>query len=110
MAWLIAVMPVMAMSDTMEGEIDYLLESIAQSQCDFVRNDKTHSAVDAADHLRRKFKRGRRYVKSTEHFIDRIASESSWTGKPYLVICDEGGSQPSRDWLYRKLAEYRQGP
>jgi hypothetical protein len=88
-------------------EIEYLLEYVSTSGCSFIRNGSAHDPADAADHLRLKYSRGKRYVNSAEQFIDRLASESSWTGKPYSVDCN-GRTEPSRDWLYRALTEYRQ--
>ncbi len=92
--------------DTAAREIDYLLTFVAESGCIFVRNDKEHDSADAADHLRLKYSRGSRYVNSAEQFIDRLASESSWSGKPYTVTCD-GRTEPAGAWLHRALADYR---
>ncbi len=50
----------------------------------------------------------KRYAGSAEQFIDRLASESSWTGKPYTITC-EGVVYPSGDWLHQALQEYRKG-
>jgi hypothetical protein len=90
-----------------EREVAYLLEFVAGSGCIFIRNGDGHDAVDAADHLRLKYRRGKRYVGSAEQFIDRLATESSWSGDPYTVTC-EGKTQTSAQWLHGALAEYRQ--
>jgi hypothetical protein len=92
-----------------EQEVEYLLVFVAGSGCIFVRNGDEHDSVDAADHLRLKYSRGKRYVGSAEQFIDRLATESSWSGDPYTVIC-EGETQTSAQWLHQTLAEYRQRP
>jgi hypothetical protein len=89
-----------------ELEVNALINDVAVSGCDFQRNGSIHDSADAADHLRLKYSRGKRYVDSAEQFIDRLASESSWTGKPYTVIC-EGNEQPSGEWLHRRLREQR---
>jgi hypothetical protein len=89
-----------------EAEIQYLLAFVAGSHCDFIRNGTSHDSAEAADHLRLKYSRGRKYAGSAEQFIDRLASESSWTGKPYTVNCG-GRTEPARDWLRRALADYR---
>jgi len=94
---------------TADVEIQFLLEFVASSGCTFVRNGDDHDSVDAADHLRLKYSRGKRYVDSAEQFIDRLATESSWSGDPYTVTC-EGKTQPSAQWLHRALAQYRQAP
>jgi hypothetical protein len=92
-----------------DPEVEYLLEFVANSGCTFMRNGDDHESVDAADHLRLKYSRGKRYVDSAEQFIDRLATESSWSGDPYTVTC-EGKTQPSAQWLHRALTQYRQTP
>lgn len=90
-----------------EQEIEYLLEFVASSGCTFTRNGSDHDPAGASDHLRMKYSRGKRYVNNADQFIDRLATESSWTGKKYMVSC-EGQSQPSGVWLHRALDDYRQ--
>jgi hypothetical protein len=92
--------------DRTNPEIQYLLDYVAASGCAFLRNGDAHDAADAADHLRLKYNRGRRYADTAEQFIDRLASQSSWSGKPYTVTCD-ATTEPSADWLHRALAEHR---
>ena len=88
-------------------EIEHLIQRVENSGCSYVRNGTEHSAADAADHLRLKHRRGKRYVDTAEHFIDRLASESSWTGKPYQMRCG-GRTEPSAVWLHRALDDYRE--
>ena len=99
----------MAVEDQADTEIQYLLGFVAASGCTFVRNGDPHDSADAADHLRLKYDRGRRYADTAEHFIDRLASASSWSGKLYTVTCGDI-TEPSGEWLHRALAEYRQQP
>lgn len=94
---------------TTEAEIGYLLNFVATSGCTFIRNGSRKDPEAAADHLRLKYRNGKRYVDNTEQFIDRLASESSWSGKPYTVEC-KGITQPSQVWLHRALEDYRQQP
>ena len=75
--------------DIAEVEIEHLLQFVGSSDCYFIRNDKEHSPEDAESHLRLKYRNGRRYAKTAENFIDRLASESSWSGKVYQVRCGE---------------------
>ena len=95
-----------AYADRAEQEINHLISQVEQSGCIYIRNDSEHDAESAADHLRLKYQRGGRYVDTAEHFIDRLASESSWTGKPYELRCG-GVTEPAADWLYRELHSYR---
>ncbi len=89
------------------AEIEHLIHSIALSDCTFVRNGKRHSPTAAEKHLRMKLKRGKRYVSNAESFIDRLASKSSMSKKPYYIECDHAEPVPSGEWLMARLAEYR---
>ena len=91
-----------------DQEIQYLLDFVAGSGCSFVRNGSSHDPADAADHLRLKYQRGKRYADSAENFIDRLATESSWSGDSYTVDCN-GSVQPTGAWLHQALERYRQG-
>lgn len=99
--------PVFAMDQ--DTEVDYLLDSISSSECIFIRNGKRHDAQKAAAHLRMKYKRGRRYATSTEKFIERLATKSSITRKPYMIECPGSEPQPSGAWLTQKLESLRSG-
>jgi hypothetical protein len=89
-----------------DTEIRSLIQAVAESGCEFNRNGSVHSAEAAAEHLELKYSRGKRYANSAEAFIARLASKSSWSGKPYQMICD-GKAQPAGDWLTATLGELR---
>jgi hypothetical protein len=101
---LVAALP--SLADTAEAEITYLIDQVAQSNCFYIRNGNEHDAAEAADHLRLKYRRGKRYADTAENFIDRLASESSWSGDAYQMRCGET-TEASRDWLYRALRGHR---
>ena len=105
MAGPIATVQADAEADT---EIHALIQAVAESDCEFERNGSLHSSRAAAEHLELKYSRGKRYADSAEAFIDRLASKSSWSGKPYQMICD-GQTQPTGDWLSATLEEIRAG-
>jgi hypothetical protein len=96
-------------TETAETEITYLLNAIGNSGCAFVRNGKDYSATDAQDHLAMKYRRGKKYASTAEKFIERIASKSSWTGKPYQVLCPDTPAINSGDWLTSQLEALRTG-
>ena len=91
---------------TAHEEIRALIQAVADSGCEFNRNGSLHSAEAAAEHLELKYSRGKRYANSAEAFIDRLASKSSWSGKPYQMICD-GEVHPAGNWLTATLATIR---
>jgi len=84
-----------------------LIEAVAVSGCTFERNGNQYDAKSAADHLRMKYRRGKRYANTSENFIDRLASRSSITRKPYFIICADSDKQTASDWLYAALAIIR---
>ncbi len=103
----LALPPESALADTTaEAEIEALLAAVGESGCAFVRNGKRHSAEDAESHLRRKYRRGRRHAKTAELFIERLATASSMTKRPYEIDCD-GRVERTGDWLMSRLVELR---
>ena len=86
-------------------EIDYLLTAVGNSDCAFIRNGKRHDAEDAEDHLRMKYRRGKRHATTTEDFIERLASKSSMSRKLYHIDCPGQDLMPSGEWLSKRLAE-----
>ena len=99
----IATVDAAADADT---EIRALIQAVAESECEFNRNGSLHSAEAAAAHLELKYARGKRYADSAEAFIEHLASKSSWSGKPYQMICDRQ-TQPAGDWLTATLLDIR---
>lgn len=102
------LMPGMALSASMDEEIDFLLETVGNSDCVFTRNGKDHAAEDARDHLQMKRKRGARYFDSSEEFIENLASKSSWSGKPYLIQCGDEPRVTAKEWFTALLAQKRE--
>lgn len=94
-------------TESMDAEIDYLLDYVETSGCTFIRNGKEHEAESARGHLELKRKRGKRYYDSTEEFIEKIASSSSWSGKPYMIQCGDADAQPIKSWYLEALDTYR---
>lgn len=92
-----------------QKEVDSLLDAIAGSGCEFYRNGSWHDSQAAVAHLRRKYKylMDRDLVHSAEQFIDRAASESSFSGKPYRIRCAGAAPVTSAQWLHEKLAQLR---
>ena len=106
-ALLIFLLPFIAQADEVPAEIDYLLATIGNSDCTFIRNGSRHDAEDAEAHLRMKYKRGKRYASTTEKFIERLASKSSLSRKPYFIECGSAEKVESGLWLEQRLEEYR---
>jgi hypothetical protein len=90
-------------------EIAHLLDFVAQSGCQFNRNGSWHDSKAARDHLKEKYDylQRRDLVPDTKSFIERAASESSFSHKAYQVRCGNGQTITSAQWLNTELARYR---
>lgn len=91
-------------SEEPAAKIEYLLSAIGNSECVFIRNGKEHDAA-AEDHLRMKYRRGKKSVKSVESFIDRNATKSSLSGDLYLIRCPGQDERSTAVWITEKLSE-----
>lgn len=94
-------------AEPVDAEIEVLIQAVASSGCEFERNGDRHEAAAAADHLRLKYRRGKRYATSAEKFIDRLASKSSFTGRQYLMLCPGEDEQTANAWLHAALNAHR---
>jgi hypothetical protein len=92
--------------DEVPAEIDYLLRSIGSSDCTFIRNGERYDSGTAEDHLRMKYRRGKRYAPTGEKFIERLASHSYLSKKLYYIECEGEEKIPSGDWLGVRLGDY----
>ena len=107
---LLSLLPISVIADDeVPAEIDFLLRSIGSSNCTFIRNGDRYDSRSAEDHLRMKYRRGKRYAATSEDFIERLASKSYLSKKAYYIECQGDEKIPSGDWLLERLSEYRRG-
>ena len=99
-------------STRMQTEVEHLLGAIEASGCSFYRNGSWHDAKAAQAHLRSKYDylRGLGQLASAEQFIDKAATQSSFSGQAYRVRCGDAKEMPSHDWMYARLAQFRAAP
>lgn len=90
-----------------DREIRHLMTYIENSECAFIRNDKVYDASRAREHIQKKFKATKRWIITTEDFIEFTATKSSMSGRPYKVQCG-GRELLCADWLKTELARFRQ--
>lgn len=92
-----------------QREISQLLDFVEHSDCLFIRNGSEYPASEARAHLQKKldYLENKDLVSSAEDFIERAASKSSMSGKPYQVSCP-GGKQNAATWLNTELKRLRQ--
>jgi len=103
-----AVAPADVPDAATQREITHLFAYLQGSACSFQRNGDWHDGKDAAAHLDRKYRYllERGLVTSAESFIERAATGSSVSGRPYLVRCG-GGTIESAAWFAAELKRYR---
>ena len=87
-------------------EIQYLLSFIEASDCVFIRNGEEHPAKEAKEHLEMKYNHVKRHIKTAEDFIDKVASKSSLSKRPYKVRCGDV-LIPTKQWLREALESHR---
>lgn len=98
-----------AQSDNIEAIIQHLIGHVSESGLVFIRNGDNHTSVEAAQHMLKKYEHYRDEILSPEDFIRLCATRSYLSGKPYLVIVDDGKETPTSRWLTAELENYRAG-
>jgi Family of unknown function (DUF5329) len=101
------VITVPVFASDMQSEINHLLAYLQNSECQFERNGKIHSANDTAAHAKRKYNYFKDRIDSTEKFIEYSATKSTMSGKYYMVMCKDKSKEQTRDWLLQELKNYR---
>jgi len=69
----------------------------------FIRNGTEHDAAAAADHLRRKLDYAGSRIKTADQFIDKLATGSSMSGKPYKIRFADGHTVESAVYFREEL-------
>jgi len=94
---------------SVQVEVSFLLGFIEGSGCQFYRNGEWHTSQEAQVHLRDKYKWlvAKNQIKTAEDFIDKAATQSSFSGRAYAVTCNGGVTDTSKQWLRDELARLR---
>ena len=87
-------------------EISHLLQYIEESGCTFIRNGSEYSALEARQHIERKYEYLKSRLSSAEDFIDHAATKSSMTGRQYTVVCSDE-EMLTGAWLKKELEQFR---
>jgi len=70
----------------------------------FIRNGSSHDVSAAVRFLRGKWEANDAEVKSARDFIDKVASFSGTSGKPYLIRFKDGAEVPTQQYLATELS------
>ena len=92
-----------------KAEVNYLLDFIESSGCEFYRNGTWYDSKRAQAHLRDKYETlaAADRISTAEDFIDKAATTSSLSGRRYQVRCRGSAVVTSDRWLRDALARYR---
>ncbi len=95
-----------------QREIDGLIAALGDSGCEFERNGTWHNAKTARAHLQKKYDylRKRGLADTAESFIERGASKSSMSGRPYRVRCPGKAVDTAAYWFEQRLRTLRVAP
>lgn len=80
--------------------IDHI-ESLKDAK--FIRNGSEYTARNAAKFLRGKWDANKMEIKTARDFIDKAATKSSTTGKPYLIRLNGAADTPCANYLTAHL-------
>jgi Family of unknown function (DUF5329) len=85
-------------------KIETLINQVrALKDARFIRNGSSYSADYAAIFLSRKWQANQSNVKTARDFIDKVASFSGTTNKPYLIRFKDGREIKSREFFLAEL-------
>jgi hypothetical protein len=91
-------------------DVDFLLDDIEGSGWEFYRNGTWQDSKAAQAHLRAKYRylAARGLINTTEDFIEKVATQSSFSGQSYKVKCRDGATVTTNEWLHAELARFRE--
>lgn len=93
-----------ALDPAEKQKIETLIKQVrALKDATFIRNGSSYSADNAATFLRRKWQANESNVKTARDFIDKVASFSGTSNKPYLIRFKDGKEIKSREFLLAEL-------
>lgn len=98
-----------APAENVQQDVNHLLAFIEKSGCSFYRNGSWSDSKAAQAHVRMKYDHlaSRDQIANAKEFIEKAASESSFSGTPYQVRCGFNPPVTSRAWLNEELARYQ---
>ena len=92
---------------TEQDEINYFFYRMRVSKNKFIRNGQEVDAADAADYLKWKIKRyeykHKDKIVTDEDFIYKVMKGSEQTGKPYVVVLQDGSKHNAQKIMLNEL-------
>ncbi|HEY3152260.1 MAG TPA: DUF5329 family protein [Candidatus Binatia bacterium] len=89
---------------TEKQKIEALIKQVGDlKDAKFIRNGSTYEVASAVRFLHGKWAANAAEVKSARDFIDKVASISGTSGKPYFIRFNDGSEIKSREYLLAEL-------
>ncbi|SRR6266508_3166982 len=89
---------------TERQKIESLIKQVGEiKDAKFIRNGSTYEVSSAVRLLRGKWEANDSAVKTARDFIEKVASASGTSGKPYLIRFKDGREIKSREYLLSEL-------
>jgi hypothetical protein len=106
--YLLLVVPSWVMAQSLPAvekqKIEVLIKQVAElKEAKFVRNGSTYEPSTAVRFLRGKWDAHSSDVQTARDFIEKVATISGTSGKPYLIRFKDGKEIHSRDFLLIEL-------
>jgi len=96
--------PVQAHAADEKSRIEGLISHIENlKDAKFIRNGKNYDSKNAAKFLRGKWEANAKEIKTAEDFIEKAASVSGTTGKPYIIKFSDGHEAKCGEYLKEQL-------
>ncbi|HEV8725480.1 MAG TPA: DUF5329 family protein [Candidatus Binatia bacterium] len=85
-------------------KIESLINQVGEiKEAKFIRNGSTYEVATAVRFLRGKWEANDSSVKTAQDFIEKVASASGTSGKPYLIRFKDGREIKSREYFLAEL-------
>lgn len=112
---LVLALPSVARADGLspaeKQKIESLIRFVGQSKdTTFVRNGSEYNAGHAATFLRRKWEANTSGIMTARDFVDKVASFSGTSGKPYLIRFKDGKELKAQEYLLTELRKIESKP
>ncbi len=108
-----AATPLWADWNEEQAKIDFLLDEIDTVEGVFIRNNTEYPPGKAVEHLKMKMEKAMQSwfapdkdKWTAETFIEKIASKSSMSGKPYKIRFKTGETVNAGEWLHKRLENF----
>jgi len=100
-----------ALPTTERQKIEALIKYVGDlKDTKFIRNGSSYDVSTAVRFLRGKWEANDSSIKTARDFIDKVASVSGTSGKPYLIRLKDGKEIPSREFLAAELQKIESAP